>query len=166
MSKIRGDSRLIALAHPTRHALYTALSNKEEMATVSLEKELSVTRYHLYHHLAQLVKAGLIENHRDVGRARWWRITQVMDVESPTPQPQTNYSSSNIPSWVENLPSEMVDLLQSGAKFEFIPLKSMDSGDIVNTRKAVENIAFHHGVELSLPFTFVPGGLLLLTKSR
>lgn len=172
MSKIRGDPRLIALAHPTRHNLYFELSNVEELATVALEKKLNVTRYHLYHHLGQMVKAGLIENHRNVGRARWWRLLSKIEGIIPSPQvsqpPQGNSSSSNnnVPSWFDNLPVEMVALLESGAKFEFVPLSSNDASDIVNTRKAIENIARHHGVDLSLPFTFVPGGLLLLTKSR
>ena len=54
MSKIRGDPKQIALAHPTRAAMYNILRAKEEMATVELEKEIKVTRYHLYHHLKQL----------------------------------------------------------------------------------------------------------------
>ncbi len=79
---------------------------------------------------------------------------------------QSPSGSQTAPSWAENIPAEMVALLESGAKFEFVPLNSNDASDIVNTRKAIENIARHHGVDLSLPFTFVPGGLLLLTKSR
>ncbi|MBT3772340.1 MAG: helix-turn-helix domain-containing protein [Euryarchaeota archaeon] len=167
MSKIRGDPRLIALAHPTRHDLYAELSKEDELATVALEKKLNVTRYHLYHHLGQMVKAGLIENHRDEGRARWWRILSKVDGEIPSPQKtQSPSGSQTAPSWAENIPAEMVALLESGAKFEFVPLNSTDASDIVNTRKAIENIARHHGVDISLPFTFVPGGLLLLTKSR
>ena len=44
MSKIRGDPKQIALAHPTRAAMYNILRTKEEMATVELEKEIKVTR--------------------------------------------------------------------------------------------------------------------------
>ena len=74
MGKIRGNPQTIALAHETRANLYHHLGNKEEMPTVELEKILQITRYHLYHHLKQLAKVGLIENHRDVGRAKWWRV--------------------------------------------------------------------------------------------
>jgi len=76
MAKIRGDPIRLALAHPTRHALYQQLADSEEMSTVQLCKAVGVERYHLYHHLKHLSNIGLIENHRDVGRSRWWRCMQ------------------------------------------------------------------------------------------
>ena len=94
MSKIRGDPKQIALAHPTRAAMYNILCSKEEMATVELEKEIKVTRYHLYHHLKQLQEAGLVENHRDQGRAKFWKVTEKID----TPV----ISSNNTPISSEN----------------------------------------------------------------
>ena len=75
MSKVRGDPLRVALAHPTRAALVSSLNGVAEMSTVQLQESTGVTRYHLYHHLQQLEKAGVVENHRDQGRARWWRLT-------------------------------------------------------------------------------------------
>ena len=51
MARVRADPVTTALAHPTRRALYIALSNKEEMSTVQLQSEVNVERYNLYHHL-------------------------------------------------------------------------------------------------------------------
>ena len=70
MSKIRVDGRTMSLSHPTRLAMYEELLNAEEMSTVMLQKSKGVTRYHLYHHLQSLEKNGLVENHRNEGRAR------------------------------------------------------------------------------------------------
>ena len=45
MARVRADPVTTALAHPTRRALYIALSNKEEMSTVHIQSEVSVERY-------------------------------------------------------------------------------------------------------------------------
>ena len=70
MARVRADPVTTALAHPTRRALYIALAGTEEMSTVQLQTEVDVERYNLYHHLKKLASLGLVENHRDVGRAR------------------------------------------------------------------------------------------------
>ncbi|MGB0365652.1 MAG: winged helix-turn-helix domain-containing protein, partial [Candidatus Poseidoniaceae archaeon] len=82
MSRVRTDPLVAALTHPTRQAAYQALSQSEEMSTVQLQTVLDVDRYNLYHHLKRLVKVGLIENHRDVGRARWWRMVKEVPLPS------------------------------------------------------------------------------------
>ena len=82
MSKVRGDPLRVALAHPTREALVSSLNGTAEMSTVQLQKSTGVTRYHLYHHLQQLEKAGVVENHRNEGRARWWRLTGPIEIPS------------------------------------------------------------------------------------
>ena len=50
------------------------------MSTVQLQKALGVDRYNLYHHLKKLASLELIENHRDEGRARWWRKNLHVDL--------------------------------------------------------------------------------------
>ena len=67
MAKIRGDPRQVALAHETRRGIVETLQDVEEKSTVQIQEALNVTRYHLYHHLQQLTKAGIVENHRDQG---------------------------------------------------------------------------------------------------
>ena len=95
MSRVRTDPLVAALTHPTRQGAYQALSQRDEMRTVQLQEALNVDRYNLYHHLKRLVKVGLIENHRDVGRARWWRV--VKHVSLPTMGGGTTTQSTTTP---------------------------------------------------------------------
>ena len=95
MSRVRTDPLVAALTHPTRQGAYQALSQRDEMSTVQLQEALNVDRYNLYHHLKRLVKVGLIENHRDVGRARWWRV--VKHVSLPTMGGGTTTQSTTTP---------------------------------------------------------------------
>ena len=80
MGRVRGDPITTALAHPTRRGAYVELAQAEEMSTVQLQKALGVDRYNLYHHLKKLASLDLIENHRDEGRARWWRKNLHVDL--------------------------------------------------------------------------------------
>ncbi|MEC7636119.1 MAG: helix-turn-helix domain-containing protein, partial [Candidatus Thermoplasmatota archaeon] len=80
MGRVRGDPITTALAHPTRRGAYVELANAQEMSTVQLQKALGVDRYNLYHHLKKLASLELIENHRDEGRARWWRKNLHVDL--------------------------------------------------------------------------------------
>ena len=80
MSRVRADPITAALAHPTRRNVYTALISVDEMSTVQLQNLVDVDRYNLYHHLKKLASLELIENHRDSGRARWWRVAKKVDL--------------------------------------------------------------------------------------
>ena len=149
MTKIRVDGRTMALSHPTRLAIYENLLNADEKSTVMLQKSTGVTRYHLYHHLQTLVKNGLVENHRDEGRARWWRVT-----ERVTP---TTSSQSDI---LGNLPDSVRDLLESGADVHFIPIPADRSATLA--KSAVSAIAESFGVDLEMGVTFMPNGILVI----
>ena len=74
--RIHANPVSTALMHPTRRALYLALLGADEHTTVQLQKIVNVDRYNLYHHLQKLADLGLIINHRDEGRARWWCVLQ------------------------------------------------------------------------------------------
>ena len=161
MGKIRGNPQAIALAHETRANLYHHLGTKEEMPTVELEKILQITRYHLYHHLKQLAKVGLIENHRDVGRAKWWRLKQVVSA----PIGKVSSSTTESQAWINELPAEMITMLEQGAKVKFVPVPK-NASDSINAKKMLETIAKQHGFEIDIPFTFVPGGILLISQPR
>jgi DNA-binding transcriptional ArsR family regulator len=150
MSKIRVDGRTMALSHPTRLAMYEELLNAEEMSTVMLQKSTGVTRYHLYHHLQSLEKNGLVENHRDEGRARWWRVTERIPV---TPMVGND--------WIENIPQEVRTLLESGSVMHFIPVPS-DSGSVVAAKKTIGNMAEIFNVDLDMGVTFMPNGILVI----
>ncbi|MBK38986.1 MAG: hypothetical protein CMB50_01970 [Euryarchaeota archaeon] len=149
MTKIRVDGRTMALSHPTRLAIYENLLNSDEKSTVMLQKSTGVTRYHLYHHLQTLVKNGLVENHRDEGRARWWRVTERV---TPTASSQADISG--------NLPDSVRALLESGADVHFIPIPADRSATLA--KSAVSAIAESFGVDLEMGVTFMPNGILVI----
>jgi len=161
MSKIRGDPKQIALAHPTRATLYNILRTKEEMATVELEKEVKVTRYHLYHHLKQLQEAGLVENHRDQGRAKYWKVTEIIE----RPKSTVDSSATTDGSWKGKIPKELVKLLESGGDIQYIPINS-SAVEAINAKTAINSISKELGIDIELPFTFVPGGILVVSRGR
>ena len=74
MARIHADPVSTSLMHPTRRALYVALLEADEYTTVQLQKIVGVDRYNLYHHLKKLESLGLVMNHRDQGRTRWWCV--------------------------------------------------------------------------------------------
>ena len=149
MTKIRVDGRTMALSHPTRLAIYQNLLDADEKSTVMLQKSTGVTRYHLYHHLQTLVKNGLVENHRDEGRARWWRVTERV---TPTTSSQSDISG--------NLPDSVRDLLESGADVHFIPIPADRSATLA--KSAVSAIAESFDVDLEMGVTFMPNGILVI----
>ncbi|MBN17574.1 MAG: helix-turn-helix domain-containing protein [Candidatus Thermoplasmatota archaeon] len=155
MSKIRVDARTMALSHPTRRSIYEALLSAPELSTVMLQKQTEVTRYHLYHHLQSLVKNGLVENHRDEGRARWWKVTERVDLS------EENNSSDSLPS---NLPDEVLALLQSGAALHYIPIPR-DSRDIAVAKQTIERMSEVFDVEKP-PFSLMPNGILIIGPPR
>ena len=87
--RIHANPVSTALMHPTRRALYLALLGADEYTTVQLQKIVNVDRYNLYHHLQKLADLGLIINHRDEGRARWWCVLQRV------PLPNDGHATNN-----------------------------------------------------------------------
>lgn len=160
MTKIRGDPIQVALAHETRRGIVESLSGKEEMSTVQIQEAIKVTRYHLYHHLKQLVSAGVVENHRDQGRARWWRLTGPIDLDSGS-APVVAAPSADL----SELPDDVADLIRRGAEVHWVEVPS-SGRDAVAAKKMLESAAAEWGVELDLPFTFTPGGILIVGKPR
>ncbi len=161
MSKIRGDPKQIALAHPTRATMYNILRTKDEMATVELEKEVKITRYHLYHHLKQLQEAGLVENHRDQGRAKYWKVTEIIEA----PPIVSDSSTTTDVSWKGKIPKELVKLLEGGGDIQYIPINS-SAVEAINAKTAINSISKELGIDIELPFTFVPGGILVVSRGR
>mgnify|MGYP001201545570 CR=1 FL=1 len=156
MTKIRGDSRQVALAHETRRGIVKTLQEVEEKSTVQIQDAIKVTRYHLYHHLEQLTKAGIIENHRNQGRARWWRLTGPINLEGENTTTQPDLSG---------LPEEVTSLIRRGADIHWVEIPS-SARDAIAAKKMLESAAEDWGVELNLPFTFTPSGILVIGKSR
>ena len=91
MARIHADPVSTSLMHPTRRALYVALLEADEYTTVQLQKIVGVDRYNLYHHLRKLESLGLVMNHRDQGRTRWWCVIDRV----PLPSDGSSASSQN-----------------------------------------------------------------------
>ena len=91
MARIHADAVSTSLMHPTRRALYVALLEADEYTTVQLQKIVGVDRYNLYHHLRKLESLGLVMNHRDQGRTRWWCVIDRV----PLPSDGSSASSDN-----------------------------------------------------------------------
>jgi DNA-binding transcriptional ArsR family regulator len=91
MARIHADPVSTSLMHPTRRALYVALLEADEYTTVQLQKIVGVDRYNLYHHLKKLESLGLVMNHRDQGRTRWWCVIDRV----PLPSDGSAASSDN-----------------------------------------------------------------------
>ena len=148
MSRVRTDPLVAALTHPTRQGAYQALSQRDEMSTVQLQQALNVDRYNLYHHLKRLVKVGLIENHRDVGRARWWRV--VKHVPLPTMGGGNTTQSTSSP----------FDELSKLNHVHSIDL--VDSRGQVGAKQLVQKLAQEYNISLDLPWNFLPGKIILV----
>tara|TARA_B100000965_G_scaffold402293_1_gene427939 strand:- start:1690 stop:2160 length:471 start_codon:yes stop_codon:yes gene_type:complete len=155
MSRVRADPITAALAHPTRRSLYISLSNKPEMSTVQLQNIVEVDRYNLYHHLKKLTSLGLIENHRDEGRARWWKIAQTVDLPEILSISTTNSTPAPIITQVASL-----DL--DGQNTHVISLEG--SRDRVGAKLLLEKMAQELGIELNLPWNFVPEKIALISE--
>ena len=162
MARVRADPVTTALAHPTRRALYVALSTKDEMSTVQLQAEVNVERYNLYHHLKKLASLNLVENHRDAGRSRWWKKTSHVDlpellIRSEVPSPP---SSSAVEGDQGSLPEE----LTADGEVHVINLKG--SRDQIGAKRMLELLAKEHGIELDLPWNFLPASIALIAKKK
>lgn len=173
MARVRADPVTAALAHPTRRAVYLALSNSEELSTVQIEAQLDVDRYNLYHHMKKLASLGLVENHRDQGRARWWRVAaQVALPELLHAIPSHTTSPAPIPTTTSSTPSskpgtvsaELQTAVDHGGDVRIIELGG--SRDQVGAKKMLEVLAQQHGIILDLPWNFLPESIVLIAKKR
>ena len=96
MARIHADPVSTSLMHPTRRALYVALLEADEYTTVQLQKIVGVDRYNLYHHLRKLESLGLVMNHRDQGRTRWWCVIDRVPLPSDGSSTSNNNSVGSI----------------------------------------------------------------------
>tara|TARA_B100000767_G_scaffold275703_1_gene314469 strand:- start:3435 stop:3959 length:525 start_codon:yes stop_codon:yes gene_type:complete len=165
MARVRADPVTTALAHPTRRALYVALANQEEMSTVQLQAEVNVERYNLYHHLKKLASLDLVENHRDAGRSRWWKrkaYVELPEILSPSPaisSPKPLHSET-----MTSPPPGIVETVSEGNEVHIIQLEG--SRDQVGAKRMLELLATEHGIELNLPWNFLPSSIALIAKKK
>ena len=169
MGRVRGDPVTTALAHPTRRGAYVALASTDEMSTVQLQESLGVDRYNLYHHLKKLASLELIENHRDVGRARWWRVQKHVDL------PELLHVSSALPATpaqpvASSTPQTVTTTLASLAVDEegrdVIVLNLEGSRDQVSAKQLIVRLSEEFGLTLDVPWNFIPEQLVLYSKKK
>ena len=100
----------------------------------------------------------MVENHRDEGRARWWRITERISH-------QKGENQSMVPEWINQLPEEIRDLIKSGAEAHVIPIPASATNQI-SAKNAVGEIASAFDVELDMAFTFMPNSIVIFGPPR
>lgn len=161
MARVRGDPITTALAHPTRRSAYIALYGSEEMSTVQLQEAVGVDRYNLYHHLKKLASLELVENHRDVGRARWWRVAQKVNLpELLNAEALSVAEPASMPS------STMASLAIDEEGRDLIVLDLEGSRDQVSAKQLITRLSEEFGLTLDVPWNFIPERLVLYAKKR
>ena len=78
---------------------------------------------------------------------------------------ESSSSSATLPSWVENLDPEVRSLLERGAQIKMVNL-SGNASDTISVKKSIEKLADENGLELNLPFTFVPSAVAVISRPR
>ena len=168
MGRVRGDPITTALAHPTRRGAYIALANADEMSTVQLQTSLGVDRYNLSHHLKKLASLSLIENHRDEGRARWWRIQQHVDLPEllhTTGAPASPPAASS-PAPSQAITTTLASLAVDEEGREVIVLNLEGSRDQVSAKQLIARLSEEFGLTLDIPWNFIPEQLVLYSKKK
>ena len=133
MARIHADPVSTSLMHPTRRALYVALLEADEYTTVQLQEIVGVDRYNLYHHLRKLESLGLVMNHRDQGRTRWWcvinRVPLPSDGNSATSQnslASIDLSNPRVQAAARNMLRELASLSGTDIDLESATLQNLE----------------------------------------
>ena len=168
MGRVRGDPITTALAHPTRRSAYIALAQSAEMSTVQLQKELAVDRYNLYHHLKKLASLELIENHRDEGRARWWRKNLHVDLPEllHASAPPSSHAAPEGNSAPIGTRTTLASLAVDEEGREVIVLDLEGSRDQVSAKQLIARLSDEFGLSLDIPWNFIPEQLVLYSKKK
>lgn len=167
MGRVRGDPITTALAHPTRRTAYIALASAEELSTVQLQEILHVDRYNLYHHLKKLATLELVENHRDVGRARWWRVKlQVTLPELLNAQQKTVAASPVVTPQARGPQTTLASLAIDEEGRDVIVLHLEGSRDQVSAKQLIVQLSKEFGLPLDVPWNFIPQQLVLYSKKK
>ena len=169
MGRVRGDPITTALAHPTRRGAYIELAQTEEMSTVQLQKALGVDRYNLYHHLKKLASLELIENHRDEGRARWWRKNLHVDLPellNASAEPGPTAPSVAAPQATATSRTTLASLAVDEEGREVIVLDLEGSRDQVSAKQLIVRLSEEFGLTLDVPWNFIPEQLVLYSKKK
>ena len=68
--RLQTDPTIAAASHPTRQTILKNLQENDALTTIELQKLTGEDRYNLYHHLAKLQDAGLVDYKLKGSRAK------------------------------------------------------------------------------------------------
>ena len=68
--RLMTDPYIKAASHPTRQTILKNLHENDALTTIELQKLTGEDRYNLYHHLAKLQEAGLVDYELEGSRAK------------------------------------------------------------------------------------------------
>ena len=68
--RLQTDPYIKAASHPTRQTILKSLQENEALTTIELQALTGEDRYNLYHHLAKLQDAGLVDFELEDSRAK------------------------------------------------------------------------------------------------
>jgi len=98
----------------------------------------------------------LIENHRDVGRARWWRVVKHV--------PLPSMGQAVAPTTSATMASSPLEELSKLTHVHSIDL--LDSRGQVGAKQLVQKLAQEYNIELDLPWNFLPGKIILVGTKK
>jgi hypothetical protein len=119
--------------------------------------------------MKKLASLGLVENHRDQGRARWWRIAAKVELpellQAAKAVPQPSPAAQPVAATpTTSLPAGVLEAVDHGGEIRVIELAG--SRDQVGAKKMLELLAKQHGIHLDLPWNFLPESIVLIAKKR
>ncbi len=77
--RLQTDPYIKAASHPTRQTILKNLRENDALTTIELQKLTGEDRYNLYHHLAKLQDAGLVDYELEDSRAKKYFLSSDED---------------------------------------------------------------------------------------
>ncbi len=77
--RLQTDPYIKAASHPTRQTILKNLRENDALTTIELQKLTGEDRYNLYHHLAKLQDAGLVDYELEDSRAKKYFLSSGED---------------------------------------------------------------------------------------
>ena len=78
-SRRQTDPYIKVAAHPTRQTILKSLQENDALTTIQLQELTGEDRYNLYHHLAKLQDAGLVDYELEDSRAKRYFLSSNED---------------------------------------------------------------------------------------
>ena len=78
--RLQTDPYIKAASHPTRQTILKSLQENDALTTIELQKLTGEDRYNLYHHLAKLQEAGLVDYELEDSRAKKYFLNSDEDL--------------------------------------------------------------------------------------